>query len=185
MEISIEGVITLLFSGIVAYSTFKYTRLTKSLVNETRQSRAFFLESHIAAYLVNSETQPGIISLVIKNIGKGIARNISFEVINDINYSKAANTLSTISIFNNGVSYFPPDKKFKFILFDVTGDDNKLKDKISFVVRYSDSVQENRVARFELFFSEISNLGKVTPSDTFIGQIAEELKKIRETVEKT
>jgi hypothetical protein len=184
-NIDMQGYITLIFSFVITFSTVIYVILTAKLVKQTKLSREFFLESHISSYLVNSETQPGLISLVIKNIGKGVARDINFEIIKDIDYSNAANTLGTISIMKNGISYFPPGQKFKFILFDATDDIDKWQDEISFVVKYSDAIKRNRLAKYELKFKDLANFGKMTPSDTYIGQIAEELKKIRLSKEKT
>lgn len=94
----IEGVITLIFSGIVAISTITNVILTAKLTKQTRLSRESFLEAHLSAYLVNSQTQPSFISLIIKNIGNGVARNASFDINKDIDYENVANTLNSINL---------------------------------------------------------------------------------------
>ena len=79
-------IITLIFTALVAICTLIYAILTSRLVKETRLSREFHLESHIISYLANSETTPDCVSLIVKNIGNGIARNVKFDVIKYIDY---------------------------------------------------------------------------------------------------
>ena len=180
----IEGVITLVFSGIVAVSTIAYVVLTAKLTKQTRLSREFFLEAHLSAYLVSSEVHPGFISLVIKNIGKGVARNVEFNIIKDIDTDNAVKILKQITIFNSGVKYFPPDYQYKFLLMDTQGKEERMNETFSFSVSYSDDINQYRSSEFNLSFIELMSLGKITPSDSYIGQIAEELTRIRKVVEK-
>ena len=175
--------VTLIFSGIVALSTIFYVILTGKLVRETRLSREFFLESHLIAFLVNSETSPDIVSLVIKNIGKGVARNVKCEVTKDIKYENA-NSLSSIGIFNEGIKYFPPDHQLKFILMSLADNSEKAKDHITFKIEYSDALKKNREHWYTLGFKEIGGLGKLTPPDTYVGMISYRLEKIQKIFEK-
>lgn len=169
---------TLIFTGIVAISTVFYVVFTYKLVNETRLSREFFLESHIIAYLKNSETTPSLVSLIIKNIGKGLAKNVTFEVTKFIDYEYAL-PLSEIGIFSDGVKYFPPNHQFKYILIDMRADYTKLiNDEIVFKVKYEDGVNKNRKQRFTLKFGEMAGLSKQTPPETYIGMISYRLEKI-------
>ena len=176
--------VTLIFSGIVALSTIAYVILTDKLVRETRLSREFFLESHIIAYLVNSETTPDIVSLVIKNIGKGVAKNVKCKITKDIDY-KNANPLSTVGIFNEGIKYFPPEHELKYILMSLADNPDKAKDSITFKIEYSDALKKKREQWFTLGFKEINGLGKLTPPETYIGMISYRLEKIQKLLEKS
>lgn len=175
--------VTLIFSGIVALSTIAYVVLTGKLVKQTRLSREFFLESHIIAFLVPSETSPHAVSLVIKNIGKGVATNVRCKVTKDIDYSNA-NPLSSVGIFNEGMKYFPPEYQLKYILMSIADNPDKAKDFITFKIEYSDRLNEHREQWFTLGFEEISGLGKLTPPETYIGMISYRLEKIEEILER-
>lgn len=175
--------VTLIFSGIVALSTIAYVILTWKLARETRLSREFNLESHISAYLEVTETTPGIVMLIIKNIGKGIAKNVSFQVSKDIDYPESF-SLSDISIFNDGITFFPPDYKFKFILTDIKGHKDRQNDSLTFKITYSDAIKKNRSQWFTLKFSEIKDQGKLTPPETYIGMISYRLEQIKKLLEK-
>lgn len=176
-------IVTLIFSGLVTASTIAYVVLTGKLVRETRLSREFFLESNLIAFLVTSETSPNIVSLVIKNIGKGVATNVRCKIIKDINYPDA-NPLSSVGIFSEGMRYFPPEHQLKYILMSIAGNSEKAHDSITFKIEYSDALKNNREQWFTLRFEEISGLGKLTPPETYIGMISYRLEKIEKILDR-
>ena len=169
------NVLMLIFSGIVAISTIIYVFLTYKLAEQTRLSREFFLESHIIAYITNSEASSGIVNLVIENIGKGVAKNVKFEIIKDVESTKITN-LKDLGIFKNGIKYLPPDRRLKFTLTTLNKDTNDFQNSIIFKVRYSDALQK-RDSIFELEYSELEGMGRLVPPDTYLGRISYELSK--------
>ena len=176
-------IVTLIFSGVVAISTIAYVVLTGKLVKETKLSREFFLDSQIIAYIVNFEASPSIVSLVIKNIGKGVAKNVRFQIIKDIEY-RNSNSLNKIGIFNDGIKVFPPNHQYKFILMSLTGDPKKIEDNIAFTIEYDDALNKKNKETFDLRFMEIEGLSNLTPPGTYIGRISYRLEKIEKILEK-
>ena len=179
-----NNTLTLIFSGIVAVCTIIYSFLTIRLVRETRLSREFHLEAYMVAYLVNSETSPDILSLIIKNIGNGVARNLRFKIIKDINCPNG-NSLAEIGIFNKNLDYFPPNNMNKYILLSLANNyETKSKDYIEFEITYDDAIKTNKFQKFKLEFKDIEGLGKLNPPETYIGMISYRLEKIEKILEK-
>jgi hypothetical protein len=170
--------LAVIFSGVVAISTIIYAYLTNRLVRETKLSRQFHLEAFIIAYLVNSETSPDIVSLVVKNIGNGVARNIKFRIIKDIQYPEG-NPLSEIGIFSKSLDFFPPNYENNYILLSISeGHLEKMKDYVEFEITYDDAVSKGKRQNFKLEFKDILGLGKITPPGSYIGMISYRLEKI-------
>ena len=164
-----NNTLTLIFSGIVAVCTIVYSFLTIRLVRETRLSREFHLEAFMTAYLKNSETSPDIVSLIIKNIGNGVARNIKFKIIKDINYSNG-NPLSEIGIFNKNLDFFPPNNTNRYILLSLAEDyEIRSKDYIEFEITYDDAIKTNKSQKFKLDFKDVAGIGKLTPPRLTLG----------------
>lgn len=179
-----NNTLTLIFSGIVAVCTLIYSFLTIRLVRETRLSREFHLEAFMIAYLVNSETSPNIVSLIIKNIGNGVARNLRFKIIKDIDYPNG-NSLAEIGIFNKNLDFFPPNYSNKYLLLSLMKNyENKSKDYIEFEVTYDDAIKTNKSQIFKLEFKDIEGIWKLKPPETYIGMISFRLEKIEKILEK-
>ncbi len=176
--------ITLVFSGIVAVATVIYSYLTLKLVRETKLSRELNLEAYMIAYLENSETSPDIHSLVIKNIGFGVARNLRFRIIKDIDYPDSS-SLSDIGLFKKTMEYFPPNYQNKYILMSIMENfEEKVKDYLEFEITYDDAINKNKKQNFKLEFLDTEGMGKLTPPDTYIGMISYRLEKIEKLIEK-
>jgi len=179
-----NNTLTLIFSGTVAVCTIVYSFLTIRLVRETRLSRELHLEAFMIAYLVNSETSPDIVSLIIKNIGNGVARNLRFKIIKDIDYPNGS-PLAEIGIFNKNLDFFPPNNMNKYILLSLAVDyENMSKDYIEFDITYDDAIKSNKSQKFKLEFKELEGLGKLNPPETYIGMISYRLEKIEKILDK-
>lgn len=177
-------IIALIFSGVVAICTIVYSYLTNRLVKETKLSREFHLEAYMIAYLVNSETSPDIVSLIVRNIGNGIARNLSLKIIKDIEYPNC-NKLNEFGIFNKKLDFFPPNYENKYFLMSLSENyDEKSNDFIEFEITYDDAITKNKKQSFKLEFKDIQGIGKLTPPETYIGMISYRLEKIEKIIEK-
>ena len=171
--------ITAIFTAVIAVFTIVYSIFAYKLFQESKLSREFHLEAHMIAYLVNAETSPDIVSLIIRNIGNGIARNLRFRIIHDIDYPDNSNQLKEIGIFNKIMDFFPPDYTNKYILTSLAENyEEKVKDYIEFELTYDDAITKNKKQNFKLDFKDIEGLGKLTPPETYIGMISYRLEKI-------
>jgi hypothetical protein len=179
-----KDIITLIFTGIVTICTAIYSYLTYKLVKETRLSREFHLEAHIIAYLVNGDSSPDIVSLMIRNIGNGTARNLQFKIIRDINFD-ACTKLSQIGIFKKTVDFFPPDFERKYLLLSLQEQfSEKIDDYIEFELTYDDAISKGKKKIFKLEFNDLEGTGKITPPETYQGMIAYRLEKIEKILDK-
>ncbi|MDP2890510.1 MAG: hypothetical protein Q8P34_16280 [Bacteroidota bacterium] len=176
--------ITLIFTGVVTICTAIYSYLTYKLVRETRLSREFHLEAHMIAYLVNGDSSPDIVSLVVRNIGNGIAKNLQFKIIRDISYP-ACTKLKQIGIFKKTLDLFPPNHENKYILMSLQEQFNeKTEDYVEFELTYDDAITKGKKKIFRLEFNDIEGFGKITPPETYIGMISYQLEKIGKVLEK-
>ena len=179
-----KELITLVFTGIVTICTAIYSYLTYKLVKETRLSREFHLEAHIIAYLVNGDSSPDIVSLIIKNIGNGVARNLRFRVLRDVNFD-ACTQLCQIGIFKKTVDFFPPDFEKKYLLLSLQEQfSEKIDDYIEFELIYDDAISKGKKSIFKLEFNDLEGSGKMTPPETYQGMISYRLEKIEKILDK-
>jgi hypothetical protein len=177
-------IITLIFAGVVAISTAIYSFLTYRLVKETRLLREFHLEAHLIAYLVASETNPSITSLIIDNIGNGVARNLRFKIIRDVNYQNCG-YLRDIGIFNKTIDFYPPNYERKYFLLNLSEDyENIIQDFIEFEIIYDDFLKKDKKQIFKLEFKDLKGVGRTIPPESYIGMISYRLEKIEKLVEK-
>ena len=177
--------ITLIFSGIVAISTVFYVILTGKLVKETRIMRKSQIEPHIIAYLDVAESMADIVFLKIKNIGTGVAKNVVFTIIKDINYKEAI-PLKDFGYFTDGIAYFPPSHEDKFLIFSLQqgNTEEKLNDFITVKIGYHNIFDEFHETTFDLKFKEVMGKSDSTPPDSYLGQVAFRLKNIEKLIEK-
>lgn len=78
-----QGVFSVLFSFLVAVSTVAYAILTRSLVTETKRLREVETEPLVVAYLALSQPWEPMFDFVVRNIGKGAAHDVRWDVAAD------------------------------------------------------------------------------------------------------
>lgn len=179
-----DASLSLVFSGIVAISTVFYAIVTLRLVKQTRLSREFHLEAFMLAYLTCTEISPNLIILVIKNIGNGVAKNIRFRIIKDIDYQNS-NSLKSLGIFDRNIMFFPPDAQNRYFLLSMNEDyENAIKDYIEFEITYDDKITKNKSQRFKLEFIDSEGIGKFTPPETYLGMIPYRLERIEKILDR-
>ena len=175
---------TIIFTGVVAVSTVVYVILTGTLVYETRKMRKNQVDPYIVAYLDIAETSASIVYLKTKNIGLGVALNVKFKIIKELEYDNNEK-LSDFSYFLDGVKYFPPNHEDKHLLVTFgTDNDAKSTDSIIFEVEYESILNEKKKNRCELNLREIVGKGNLIPPETHIGNISYRLEKIQKLLEK-
>ena len=143
------------------------------------------VEPQIIAYLDLAETKADIVYIKTKNIGLGIAKNVKFNIIKDLDYQNAGK-LSNCKYFTEGVNYFPPLHEDKHFLFSFQSETNKKAvDYIELEVEYESILGEKKTECYKLEFKELTGKGNLTPPDTHIGNIGYRLEKIEKILKKT
>lgn len=178
-----SALINLITSVILVIATTVYVIFTIKLVKETRKSREIELEPHLTMYLESGEINPTFRYLVVENLGKGIAYNVKFNVLKDVEYEGTPG-LKEISIITSGVKYFPGNRKYKYILTNVEKrySDN---DFIEIKVCYEGKLKDKHTDTFKLnVLHNQSGDGKLTPPDSYFGMISHNLNKINDSIKK-
>lgn len=102
---------TLVFSAVVAWSAIASNRLNKRLVEAE-------LDPAITAYLEPHPTAFRMFELVVRNVGRGSAREVRFEIeaTQRTGSSKAFDSLSQLGIVQTGMPFFPAGQELRFLV---------------------------------------------------------------------
>ena len=175
--------ITLLFGAIVMLSTIVYAILTWKLVVETKQMRINQYEPYIMFYLSKGERLTEYLFLNIINTGQGVAKNVTFEILEDPMFND--DKIIDISFFSKGIKYFPPKKSYRHFLGSWKGmeRDEILSRNLVIKVSYKDIFERKNEEVFSLSFSDTEIDGKFTPPETYIGMISYNLDKIDNSIQ--
>lgn len=109
-----QGLINLLFSGVVAVSTVVYALLTRTLVAETRLLRRVQTEPSLATYII---PHPDVINLVlmeIKNLGMAPAYSIEWQIDADAAELESRGVRIHKASILKSLRYLPPGRDFRF-----------------------------------------------------------------------
>jgi hypothetical protein len=174
-------VTSLIFSGIVTLSTVLYVIFTWNLVSESKKTREFQITPEISCRFDFNETDASHMYILIENVGIGTAQNLKFEVKKDFQNYQIPNLKPTeLGIFKNGLTNFYPHQRFRYYVTDLSqNNDDKINDNIEFVVSYTNILGKKYSRPFNLKVAEVDGMGKLTPSETYLGRIAYELENIR------
>lgn len=116
-----SGVVSVVFSGVVASATVVYAILTWKLVSETRRMREAQTEPRVSVTLQPRQESINLIDMVIQNIGLGPAYDMRFEVSPDFECLKGR-FLSEMGWVTEGLEYLAPRDKLQFFLTSMTDD---------------------------------------------------------------
>jgi len=180
---TLESILTIIFSATVAFSTVIYARLTRKLVDETIKLRKAQTEPKISIRIEPTENCMLYCDMIIENIGLGPAYDINFALDPDIKdfYKKP---LSELNLIKNGIKYLAPGTKrqFFFTQFSAeTKDPVKFHDSFLIKVVYKNSKHETIEESFIIDFSEFFGITKLGESP--ICSIANSLKSIEKKIQ--
>lgn len=155
-----SGILSLIFSCVVAISAGIYAWLTWSLVSETKKMRKVQTEPEVCAYL---QIKPGwgrSLQLVIHNIGLGTAFNVKYEIkfvynqdiIKKLNEKKAKSLKSRN--LKNEVNILPPNQKvFPYIIVYSIGK-TEIYEYLDIEISYKNQKNEEVKKQFTPHLSE-------------------------------
>lgn len=175
------GVVSLLFSAVVAVATVFYALLTRALVNETRRMREAQTEPQITVRVESSETYINIVLIVIENIGNGPAYDLKLTSTPNFTGFKGR-PLSEFGPFKHGVRFMAPRQKIATILVNVVGKGSELEDpnsEFNFTVRaqYRGALGQHYDHLFPIDFKHL--IGSRTLGKPPMHSIADSLKQIQ------
>ncbi len=165
---------------VVAICTFVYTIINYKMLIESRKTRKQKITPHIVAYLELTEINRKIFSLNIKNIGEGLAKDVSFNIIKDYALGDKV-PLKERGAFSIGISSFAPNYTLTYVLgctLNNQEDANSNNDYIELEVTYYDVTGEKYIDKYKLLFKEIVGQLYTNPPTAFKPALIHYLKNI-------
>jgi hypothetical protein len=179
---SIESLLTIIFSALVAFSTVIYAILTWKLVNETIKLRKAQTEPKISIRIEPNERCVYYCDMIIENIGLGPAYDITFKLVNDVRdfHDKP---LAELNIIKNGIKYLSHGSKRQFFLsqFSKLKESEDFRDSFDIKVFYKNGQNDQKEEVFKIDFSEFFGISKLGESP--MNSIASSLEKIEKKIQ--
>lgn len=178
-----------ILSIVLALSTVAYTYINWLVLKENKASREQKTTPLIIAFLEFSEIDETQIILKIKNIGEGLAKNISFNFKKDYNWINKS-SLSERGALKHGISSFPPQYELNYILVVKTTevDFNDQDSYVELNIKYQNSKGKLFNNNYRLNFNDVTMQGYTSPPSTYkrahIYQLKEINKHLKETHDK-
>jgi len=174
------GILSLVFSGLVATATIVYALLTWKLVGETSKLREFQTEPRISISAELDQNTITLMDLIIENIGLGPAFNIAFEIFPDFKYFKDE-MLSQTGLFKNGIPYLAPKQIIRISLTDMADNyEEKIKQSFKIKVTYFDVLCKKREATYPIEFHQYENI--LFTETNSLSKIANNIEKIHNDI---
>ena len=170
---AITTVILVIVTAIYAWYTKKIVEIT--IKNENKRN-----EPKIIAHLESDEDWLNLVYLVIRNYGRSVAKNVTFNVNENIELIHDKK-LSELRFFKNGVKYFTPHRIIKLPIISMVGKGEGLflKD-IKLVIRYENDEGKQFVNESQLDFNALPEYQIGKPP---IYEIANSIKDIKKSLD--
>lgn len=186
----LSALATVAISVLTFFLAKETWNLRLSQLEQLNQLRRESIRPNVIVDIHPSVADAAFLDVSIKNIGKGVAHNLSFAINFDeaksISLEKAFNRLS---IFRNGCEYFGIGQTMKsyFIGFDdlrnEDGIENIFSLKINIAISYGDSEKFKYENKITIDFSDFEGVQILEGSLDPTYSIFQELKKIRKDIE--
>jgi len=177
-----NGLLMLIFTGVVALSTVIYAVLTGILVAETRSMRFAQTEPAISVSYRMRDEYFALLDIVVSNLGPGAAYDISFEV-SPVSGGSTADTiiseLHNINFVKSGLKYLAPGREMASFFLNVNEDfEAKMATKIRFKASYRNAAKRSITEEFIIDFSELRGISSIgTPDMHKIAKALEQIQK--------
>jgi hypothetical protein len=150
---------------------------------ESRATRKQKIAPLIVAFLKSTESSK-VLTLHIKNIGEGLAKNVKIKVTKDYaRFGRDDMLLSNDGIFKNGFNNFPPQYELTYyiqIIKELKSESGTVS--IEMEISYENSENDKFQNTYLLPFNQVLGQGFSDPPDSYIGQISYYLKEIHQTL---
>ena len=176
----------LIFSGVVSLSTVIYAILTWKLVLETKKTRIFQITPDIYVYFEKAEANPKSVYLVIENMGNGVGKDVKIEVIKNFRkYEYEFQSIEQKGLYANGIKNFYPKQRYRSYFTTITSTNKDfINDSLELKLNYSDILGQKFEKILILTICELVGQVYQGEPDNYIGIICNELKEIKEVLQK-
>jgi hypothetical protein len=164
---------------VIVFASLYNIELTKSTIDEMRESRKTQTRPHIIVDIDLVKNKPGL-NLRIKNIGNGVAYDVKILWTPDLVSSDGLN-YSKEGLYNN-INYMPPDKEIITLFDSISYFENESLPRLYEVsVNYNDEEGKVYMENYIINLSIYTHVSYISRGE--IKDIVRELRKIREQVE--
>ena len=165
----------LVFSGVVAVSTFVYAILTWRLVGETRRMRLAQTEPMISVTYQVHQHGINYVDFCVRNVGAGPAFGIRLEV--EPNTQIFDKKIAELNIIKNGIKYLGPGDERRFFLTFMDPDkDDDAGEPFEVMATYRGAIGKEKTERFVIDLSEM--VGLYQHGNSPAKEVSSELKKL-------
>lgn len=181
----IKDITNIALTLVLTIATVSLARDTFKLVKEARLSRKSQVQPCISIHLEQAETDITLLFIVIQNIGQGMAYNLSFKIDKDLgDYGNEGQQIGQRGLFKEGMKFFPPNYSKKYFLVETQHNhEKKMKDELILTATYENTFNDIISEKFHIKLSEQAMSSSISPPETYIGSIADSLKKIKTNLE--
>jgi hypothetical protein len=111
--LSLFEALQILITFTLVIITAQYAISTQKMVDEMKLTREAQSQPAIIAYFDNPTSN--LLDLVIRNIGLGAAREVKLKITPPL-LDHYGRDISELSLFKNGINFFPPNREFREII---------------------------------------------------------------------
>ena len=166
-------------SVIIAISTIFYVLLTYFLVKETVLLRRENSRPIVTIDISPSERWINFLDLEVKNIGRGIAYDVKFEIL-DKNNNPIVKRLNELEFIKNKINYLSPERTIKTFLTSLSSDfDSKIK-PFTIKIKYSNSTKRNFEEEFDINIAMLKGTSQMGENPLY--KIANNLDDIKREI---
>lgn len=181
----ISNIMIILTNVVIAVATAVYAWINYKQLKESQATREQKNSPFIVAFLKAADNHKSL-SLYIKNIGEGLAKNVKIKIIKDYYIvGKKELPLSNLNVIKNGINIFPPQYE---IVNNIDFMENLFPDKeeniISLNITYKGVNGKEYNEIYDLPFNQYIGQHYCNPPETFIGEIPFYLKEINASIKK-
>ncbi len=174
---------TVIFSGVVACSTFVYAILTWKLTSETRKMREAQTSPNVLVTIEPEDFRN--LHLVVRNVGLAPAYDIKFTINPDLepveNYP-----LSKVGFIQNGLSILAPGQEIKTFLLSPLS--YKYKEQINVVLNikiiYKGINDKQRTQSYQIDLSQFKGIITVTSPSSYENDLLRGIQDIARAIKK-
>jgi hypothetical protein len=175
-NLAIQSVFTVILIIITGYYAW-HTKRMADLMMESEKERN---RPRINVYLKQSEKWVNFVYLVINNFGNSIARDVEFEISDDLDLNLSNRKLSEVRQIKNGIKNLTPSRELEIPLLSLVGKLEEFKNiDITIVVKYFDALNNQYEEHFNL---DISSLLEHQLGEPVVDKIEKHLEKIAKEI---
>ncbi len=174
-------------TSVLVVSTIAYTINTRKQVWEMREAREIATAPNVIAYL-DVEVNRSLADLVVKNIGKGAARDVMLSFEPPLQTTKDIE-IANMNIISEGIPFLPPDQEVR-AFFDFLPDyfKSELPDQYSATVTFEGGITKARRTNLCIIdfsvYRNLSNVREKTLHDLVVQaeKLTGEIEKMRKAL---